>query len=99
MTMIKRLFGGRKDVDMTEGSILRHIIMFAFPLLLGNIFQQMYNMVDVWVVGNFVSDEAFSAVGTVGPIINFLVSFFSGFSAGTGVIVSQYYGAKKRRGL
>lgn len=99
MTMIKRLFGGRKDVDMTEGSILRHIIMFAFPLLLGNIFQQMYNMVDVWVVGNFVSDEAFSAVGTVGPIINFLVSFFSGFSAGTGVIVSQYYGAKKQEEL
>ena len=91
----RRLFGGgRKDVDMTQGSIIRHIITFAIPLLLGNIFQQLYNMVDTWVVGNYVSNEAFSAVGSVGPITNMLIGFFLGLSSGAGVVISQYYGAK-----
>ena len=85
----------RQDVDMTEGSIIRHIISFAIPLLVGNILQQLYNMVDTWVVGNYVSGEAFSAVGTVGPIINLLIGFFMGFSSGAGVVISQFYGAKK----
>ena len=61
-------------VDMTEGNITGHLIRFALPLLAGNIFQQLYNMVDTWVVGNFVSNEAFSAVGTVGPIVNMLIA-------------------------
>ncbi len=84
-----------RDVDMTQGNITRHIITFALPLLAGNIFQQMYNMVDTWVVGNFVSNEAFSAVGTVGPVINMLIGFFLGLSSGTGVVISQYYGARR----
>lgn len=84
----------KRDVNMTEGNIFRHLITFAFPLLLGNIFQQLYNMVDTWVVGNYVSNEAFSAVGTVGPIINMLIGSFMGFSSGAGVVISQYYGAK-----
>ena len=93
---IKRLFSGkRKDVDMTSGSIFRHLFFFAVPLLIGNIFQQLYNMVDTWVVGNYVSDEAFSAVGTVGPITYLLIGFFLGFSSGASVVISQYYGAKR----
>ena len=80
---------------MTHGNITRHIIAFAFPLLIGNIFQQLYNMVDTWVVGNFVSNEAFSAVGTVGPIINMLIGFFLGLSSGASVVISQYYGAHR----
>ena len=84
-----------KDVDMTQGNIAKHIISFAIPLLLGNIFQQLYNMVDTWVVGNFVSNEAFSAVGTVGPIINMLIGFFMGLSSGAGVVISQFYGARR----
>lgn len=80
---------------MTQGSIVRHLVSFAFPLLLGNLFQQLYNMVDTWVVGNYVSNEAFSAVGTVGPIINMLVGFFMGLASGAGVMISQYYGARQ----
>ena len=80
---------------MTEGNILEHIIRFAFPLLIGNIFQQLYNTVDTWVVGNYVSNEAFSAVGSVGPVINMLIGFFTGLSSGAGVVISQYYGAKR----
>ena len=87
--------GRRRDVDMTEGNILRHLILFALPLLAGNIFQQFYNMVDTWVVGNYVSNEAFSAVGSVGPIINMLIGTFMGLSSGAGAVISQYYGAKQ----
>lgn len=83
----------RYDVDMTKGNITRHLVNFALPLLLGNLFQQLYNMVDTWVVGNYVSNEAFSAVGTVGPVINTLIGFFLGLSSGAGVVISQYYGA------
>ena len=84
-----------KDVDMTQGNITRHIILFALPLLAGNLFQQLYNMVDTWVVGRFVSNEAYAAVGSVGPIVNMLIGFFMGLSSGAGVVISQYYGAKR----
>jgi len=83
-----------KDVDMTQGNITKHLITFALPLLAGNIFQQMYNM-DTWVVGRYVSNEAYAAVGTNGPIINMLIGFFMGLSSGAGVVISQYYGAKR----
>ena len=84
-----------RDVDMTQGNITRHLILFALPLLAGNVFQQLYNMVDTWVVGRFVSNEAYAAVGTVGPIVNMLIGFFVGLSSGAGVVISQYYGAKR----
>lgn len=84
----------RMDVDMSQGSILPLLLKFALPLMLGNLFQQMYNMVDTWVVGNYVSNEAYSAVGTVGPITNTLIGIFTGLASGSGVVISQYYGAK-----
>lgn len=92
-----RRFSARRTVgsDMTQGNILTHLIFFSLPLLAGNIFQQLYNMVDTWVVGNYVSNEAFSAVGSVGPIINMLIGLFLGLSTGAGVVISQYYGARK----
>lgn len=90
----KSLFGN-KTVDMTQGRIFRHLISFAAPLTIGYIFQQLYNTVDTWVVGNYVSNEAFSAVGTVSPIINMLIGLFTGLSGGAGVVISQYFGAKK----
>ena len=80
---------------MTEGSVVGHLVRFAIPLLLGNLFQQLYNTVDLWVVGRYVSNAAYSAVGTVTPIINMLIGFFLGLASGAGVVISQYYGAKK----
>ncbi len=85
----------QRDTDMTQGNIIRHIIVFSIPLLVGNVFQQMYNTVDTWVVGNFTTNEAYSAVGSVGPIINMLIGIFLGLSSGAGVVVSQFYGAKQ----
>jgi putative MATE family efflux protein len=89
----KRALFGQKSMNMTQGRILPLLVTFALPILLGNIFQQLYNMVDTWVVGNYVSNEAFSAVGSVGPIINALIGFFLGLSSGAGVVVSQHFGA------
>ena len=83
----------QKDVDMTTGNAVLHIIRFSIPLLLGNLFQQLYNTVDTWVVGNYVSNEAFSAVGAVAPIVNMLIGAFTGLASGAGVVISQHYGA------
>lgn len=84
----------RKDIDMTEGIIWKQLLTFALPLMIGNLFQQFYNTVDSIVVGNFVGKEALAAVGSVGPIINSLIGFFTGMSTGAGVVISQSYGAK-----
>ena len=93
---IKQFFT-RRDVDMTSGNVYGLLIRFAVPLLLGNLFQQLYNTVDTWVVGNYVGKEAFSAVGTVSPIINMLIGTFLGLSIGAGVVISKYYGAKQEQ--
>ena len=86
---------GKGDVDMTDGSIVRHLIKFAIPLLIGNLFQLLYNMVDTWVVGQFVSNEAFAAVGTLGHVTNLMIGFFIGLSSGAGVVISQFFGSVK----
>lgn len=86
----------RRDTDMTEGSIPRLLISFALPLMIGNVFQQLYNTVDSVVVGNYVSKQALAAVGCTGPIINTLFGLFGGLAAGAGVVISQFYGAHDR---
>ncbi len=86
-------------MDMTTGSIAKLLILFAVPLLLGNLFQMMYNTVDVLVVGNFVGKEALAAVGSTASIINIAVFFFNGVSVGGGVVISRYYGAHDQDGL
>ncbi len=85
----------KKTRDMTEGSIVRQIILFSLPLMLGNVFQMLYNTVDSIVVGNFVGKEALAAVGSTTMIVNMLVFFFNGFSVGACVIIGQYFGAKE----
>lgn len=80
--------------DMTTGSSVKHILKFALPLLIGNLFQQLYNMVDSIVVGKFVSANALAAVGACGSMNFLLFSLSSGLAIGIGVIVSQYFGAK-----
>ncbi len=82
-----------RSMDMTDGSIAKLLIAFSLPLLLGNIFQQLYNTVDSLVVGNFVGKEALAAVGSTGPVINTLITFFNGLSLGATVIISRFFGA------
>lgn len=82
-------------MDMTQGSVIRLLILFAVPLLAGNIFQMLYNTVDTLVVGNFVGKQALAAVGSTSSIVNMLVMFFNGVSVGAGVVISQSYGGHK----
>ena len=85
-----------RSMDMTEGSIVKLLIAFSIPLLMGNIFQQLYNTVDSIVVGKYVGDNALAAVGSATPIFNVLIVLFVGISTGATIMVSQYFGARKR---
>lgn len=84
---------------MTEGVIWKELLLFSIPLLLGNLFQQLYNAVDSVVVGNYIGAQALAAVGSSAPVINLLVSFFMGLAVGAGVIISRYFGARKKEEL
>lgn len=84
---------------MTEGVIWKELLLFSVPLLLGNLFQQLYNAVDSVVVGNYIGAQALAAVGSSAPVINLLVSFFMGLSVGAGVIISRYFGARNIESL
>lgn len=88
-----------EPVDMTEGTPWKKIVLFAVPMLVGNIAQQLYNTVDSVVVGNYVGDNALAAVGSAGPILNLLIVLFVGISVGAGIMVSQYFGAREREKL
>lgn len=83
-------------IDMTQGRPLSLIVRFALPLLIGNAFQQLYNMVDSWVVGNFVGTSALAAVGIGFPVIFLLSSLFIGLSIGASVMIAQFIGAGDR---
>ncbi len=79
--------------DMTVGSPAKHIFMFSIPLLIGNLLQQLYNMVDSWTVGNFTGDTALAAVGIAFPVTFLFISLFIGLSIGSTVVIAQFYGA------
>lgn len=82
--------------QITEGVIWKQLLVFCFPIILGTLFQQMYNAADVIVVGHFVGKEALACVGgSSGTVINLVVGFFVGLSSGATVIVSRAYGAGK----
>jgi len=84
---------------MTEGSPLKLILMFAMPVLLGNVFQQFYNMADTIIVGRFVGADALAAVGSTGTIMFLLNGFAQGITAGFSVLTAQRFGAGKKEGV
>lgn len=94
--MWKKIF---EPVDMTVGNPVRQIVKFMIPMLIGNVFQQLYNTVDSIVVGKYIGDNALAAVGSAGPIVNLLLVLFMGISVGAGIMVSQYFGARQRLSL
>lgn len=89
----------KNNTLMTSGTIWKEILLFSIPLILGNLFQQLYNIVDSIIVGNVVGSSALAAVGASGAIIQLLVGFCIGASAGAGVVTSQYYGARDDEGV
>ena len=95
--MKQKAKGGNQII---EGAIWKQILFFFFPILLGTFFQQFYNTIDMVIVGRFVGTEALASVGgSSGQIVNLVVGFFTGLSAGAGVTISQYYGAKNEKGV
>ncbi len=80
---------------MTEGSIWKKMLIFAIPLFIGNLFQQLYNTVDSLIVGNFLGSNALAAVSSSGNLIFLMTGFFQGLAAGAGVVIATYFGAKK----
>ncbi len=86
-------------LDMRKGNPTKLMLKFALPMLVGNIFQQLYNMVDSIVVGRFVGKNALASVGTSFALINFITLLIIGLCMGSSVVVSQYYGAENYRDL
>ena len=89
----------KKTIDMTQGNPLRLLITFTIPMILGNVFQQFYTMVDTMVVGRFVSKNALAAVGATGAIMYLMISVIIGFTVGTAIVTAQYAGAKNTAGI
>ena len=84
-----------KQYSLTEGSIWKGMVLFALPVFLGNLFQQLYNAFDAWCVGNYIGDTALAAVSSSGNLIFLMVSFFNGVAMGAGVIIAREFGAKQ----
>lgn len=80
--------------SLTEGTIWKKIIMFALPIFIGNVFQQLYNTMDSLIVGKFIDSDALAAVSSSGTLIFLLVGFFNGIAMGAGVVISKFFGAK-----
>ncbi len=85
--------------DMTVGSPLKLIIAFAIPVLIGNVFQQLYNLTDILIVGRLLGVEALAAVGVSAPIFMVLLMIAFGFTGGLTVITAQRFGAKDKAGV
>lgn len=95
----QRQKGKSNITDMTSGSPIRHILIFTLPLLIGNIFQQFYNLVDSIVVGQYVGEDSLAAVGGCGSMNFLFFSLSMGLASGIGVIISQNFGAGNDKGV
>ena len=88
-----------KKIDMTQGPIMRLVFLFAFPICIGNILQQLYNTVDTLVIGNFCGSTSLAAVGTSAQPVEMLLCIFLGLGSGVSIIVSQYAGCQNTNGI
>lgn len=87
------------SVDMTTGHIRKTIVTFAIPVMIGNLFQQMYSMVDTAVVGRGVGSDALAAVGTTSPVVQLLLGLMIGMTSGMSVVIAQYFGAGDEKNI
>lgn len=87
----------RESVNMTEGGILKNLLGFAVPVLIGNIFQQLYNVADTAIIGNILGDDALAAAGAAAPVYNLIVSLSTGLTNGFAVVIARYFGANNER--
>lgn len=97
--MIERQKKRFVQTDLTEGSITKGITAFAVPIFLGQLLQQLYNVADAWVVGNFADNNAFAAVASSGSLVFLIIGFFNGVAIGGGVVISRYFGARDKKNV
>lgn len=83
----------KKKDTLLEGPIWKGLLLFAMPILIGQVFQQLYNTADAWIVGKFLPGAPYAAVTSTGSLVFLLVGFFGGISVGAGSVISRYYGA------
>ena len=81
--------------DLTQGKIGKSILLFSIPMILGNLLQQFYNIVDTYIVGKYIGSNALAAVGSSYTLMTFLTSIIIGLCMGSGILFSMYFGAKK----
>ena len=86
-------------INMTQGNVSRHLIGYTVPLVLGNLFQLMYNVVDSVIAGRFIGKEALAAAGTANPLMSIVILSISGICVGSGVLMSEFFGAGDREKL
>ncbi|MBQ8612438.1 MAG: MATE family efflux transporter [Oscillospiraceae bacterium] len=89
----------KKLLDLTQGSIAGGILQFAWPVFLGQLLQQFYNMADAWVIGNFADNDSFAAVSSGGNLTFLIIGLFGGIAMGGGVVISRYFGAKDNENI
>lgn len=85
------------SINMTEGNILKNLIYFAVPVLIGNVFQQLYNVADTAIIGNILGDNALASVGASTPVYNLMIGFANGLTNGFAIIIARYFGADNER--
>lgn len=86
---------GKNPNSLTEGSIWKSMLLFAFPVFLGNVLQQFYNAFDSWAVGQFIGDTALAAVSSSGSLVFMMIGFFNGVAMGAGVVIAKLFGARQ----
>ncbi len=89
----------KENDSLIKGPIWKGLIVFALPILLGQVFQQLYNTADAWIVGHYLSDDEYAAVTSSGNLVFLLVGLFGGISVGAGVVIARYFGAKDGENL
>ena len=94
MTQTKSL-----NVDFLQGSLLKSIIVFSIPLLISSVFQQLYNTIDIMIVGHMVGDAALAAIGAASPIYDLMVGFALGIGNGLSIVVARGYGSRNQERL
>lgn len=87
------------SIDLTNGSIIKSLLLFTFPIFLGNLLQQFYNVVDTAVIGHFLGDNALASIGAAGPIYELILGITSGFGNGFSILVARYFGAQEEENL
>lgn len=95
MSIIKE----RSSIDLTEGVIWRQLLRFSFPMILGDLFQQIYNTADSIIAGNLIGKQALASVCSTASVINIMIGILTGIGTGTTVVIARYFGARDRRGL